>query len=316
MEPGLYRDMPAKDYHADPIETGSLSCSTMDLLLERTPAHVKATHPRLRSTEPEPEEHKHNPGTLVHELLAGTADVMIIEEDSYRKKLAAELRDDALAAGKTPCLAHQFDRADAIVSAIKEQFDEHPLLRGVLASPEADKEVTALWRDEQFGGVWCRSRPDLALPRAIYDFKITGIAATPEAWGTSHAWKMGYARRAVWYRRGWRILADVMPTYRFVVCENEPPYAVSVFECSNEALDLATREVMQALSIWQRCMEGGIWPGYSTELQWINPPAWAQYRSEEVLARHTMGDAARLTAAEKDKAAEDMFTGREEYFAV
>ena len=317
MKPGLYPDVSSADYHADPCPDGSLSCSWIDVLLERTPAHVKANHPRLRSTEPEPEEWKFNLGTAVHELLLlGDEAIFLVEAKDYKTNAAKEARDAALATGKLPLLGHQFDRADAIVAAIREQFDEHPLLRGVLASPDAQREVTAIWQDEQHGGVWCRSRPDLALPRMIMDLKVTGVAATPEAWGSSHAWKMGYARRAVWYRRGWRILTGVMPAYRFVVIEDAPPYAVSVFECAPEALDLATKEVMQALSIWQRCMEGGIWPGYSTDLQWIVPPTWAQYRTEEVLARHQMTDPARMTDAEKTKAAMEFYADNPGMYGV
>lgn len=279
--PGVYKDIPPAAYHADPCPEPSLSASLIDRLLERSPAHARAAHPRF--VTPEVEEFRFSLGDLVHNLLLGGRRICVIDAKSYQGKDAKAARDAALEAGETPVLLHQLHRAERVRNAILGQLKDHPELSTIL-EPPAVFEATVAWQEDS--GLWCRCRPDILFDREIYDLKITGVAATPEAWGASHAWRMGYARRAVWYRRGLRKAHGVMPRYFFVVVEDEPPYAISHFECSPEALDIATREIEQALAIWTRCMETGEWPSYSTDLQWINPPNWAHYRSEEVLARH------------------------------
>jgi hypothetical protein len=280
VSPGIYPDIPASVYHADPAPNPSLSCSILERLLERTPAHAYAAHPRL--TKQEPEEFKHNLGTVVHELLLGGGGLIVIDADSWRGKEAQGARDAALRDGQTPVLRHHYEEAMQIFERILLQMEQHPDLKGLLevAIPEA----SAFWQEPS--GFWCRCRPDLAMEDLLVDLKVTGVAATPEAWGAGHAMRMGYARRACFYRRGWRAVANVMPRYRFAVIENHPPYALSVFECSPEALDIGVREVAAGMAIWERCMRTNEWPAYPREIQWINPPVWAQYRSEEVLARH------------------------------
>lgn len=286
LEPGIYPDIPDTAYHQDPCPAPSLSASLIDVLLERSPAHAKAKHPKL--TPMEAEEWSWSLGSAVHtRLLLGEPGFVVIDADSYRSAAAREGRDLALAMGKTPILPHQEWEVDRICRAIRTQIDSHPLLQGVL-DPDVGREVTVAWQEASYGGIWCRCKPDLLLERRIVDLKITGVAATPEAWGSGHAIKMGYHRRAVWYRRGLRAVLGVMPAYHFCVVEHEPPYALSVFECTDEALDLAVREVDQALATWATCLRHDAWPSYSTDLQWIEPTPSAHYRSEAMLARHAM----------------------------
>jgi hypothetical protein len=284
-EPGVYEGISAVDYHADPCPEPSLSASLIDRLLERSPAHARAAHPRF--VTPETEDWKFNLGEAVHTMLLGGQPLCVIDERSYQGKEARLARDAALNDHQLPILTHQLNRAETICDAIRTQIKLHPELNHVL-DPPGLHEATVLWREDLLGstGLWCRCRPDILFDREIWDLKITATAATPEVWGAGHAWRMGYPRRAAWYRRGLRKVMGVMPSYRFIVVENEAPYALSHFECSNEALDLGVKEVEAALEIWTRCMQSGDWPAYSTELQWINPPVWAQYRSAEVLARH------------------------------
>jgi hypothetical protein len=45
--PGIYLDVAANDYHADPCPAPSFTQSIAKVLLEKSPAHARLAHPRL-----------------------------------------------------------------------------------------------------------------------------------------------------------------------------------------------------------------------------------------------------------------------------
>jgi hypothetical protein len=60
-----------------------------------------------------------------------------------------------------------------------------------------------------------------------------------------------------------------------VVVETSAPYAVAVYEIAPDALDLGASMMSDALSLIAECEDRGEWPGYATEVQSLNLPAWA-----------------------------------------
>jgi hypothetical protein len=278
--PGVYADIPAAQYHADDLcPEPSLSCSVAELLLSRSPAHAKAAHPRLRSEGPEEDDGKFAMGSAVHELLLGDERIRELEFKDYKTQAARNARADAIANGMTPLLTHQLDEAVKIADRVRKQIDAHPELRGALAYPT---EQTVIWRED---GFWCRCRPDVTLPGYLRDLKLTGTAATPEGWASRHAFAMGYDFRAAWYLRGWEKATGEAARYQFIVIEDEEPYALAWFEAPESVLDAARRKVDAALAIWSRCLKLGIWPAYTTQLQWLEEPKWMEFQTEATLYR-------------------------------
>jgi hypothetical protein len=289
--PGVHAGVPEADYHADPAPEPSLSCSVAELLLRRSPLHAWVAHPRLNPEPERKDDSKFVLGSAVHAGLLGYHDKLCVLEgaEDYRTKAARDARDAAIAAGVIPLLEHQNVLVQQIMNRVLDQlerFEDEKISHCLW--PSNPREVTVLWQEPAHSDVWCRCRPDLVTERYLVDFKITSAAATPEGWASRRAFELGYDMRAAWYLRGWRRAASEAKSYLFVVVEEEFPHALGVFEPDPETLELGAKKCEQALSIWNRCLSRGDWPAYPPVVQWVTPPAWAQFNGEAVLARASM----------------------------
>ena len=64
----------------------------------------------------------------------------------------------------------------------------------------------------------------------------------------------------------------------------ESPYlrhALATFQCTPEALEMGAAEVDAAAKVWARCMATRTWPGYTSDLQWLQPPPGERFRHED-----------------------------------
>jgi hypothetical protein len=198
-------------------------------------------------------------GDAVHAyLLEGERAFAIIEAPDFRTKAAREARDAARADGKTPLLAHRWLELQAMAEAVQGQlqaFDPVPFtLEGGIA------EQSIYWEED---GIQCRATPDWVTLdfRHIFDLKTTSGSAHPAAVSRT-LWDKGWSVQEAWYRRGvWRV-HGVRAEFAFVVCETEPPYAVSMVSLDPEAAAFADRQVAQGLAEWRRCVETNTWPSY------------------------------------------------------
>src|SRR6185503_15222345 len=92
------------EYHNDPCETPSLSASIAKLLIDKSPMHAHAAHPRFGGEKYESSAAQ-DAGTLIHRLLLGAGkDIETIDADDYRTNAAKAARDAAKAAGRIPVL--------------------------------------------------------------------------------------------------------------------------------------------------------------------------------------------------------------------
>ena len=91
---GLHENISHDVYHADPSERPSLSSHLAGILLARSPAHAKLSHPRFGGAFPDKPSDEMNVGSIIHGLLlGGGADIVEIDADNYRTKAAQEARD-------------------------------------------------------------------------------------------------------------------------------------------------------------------------------------------------------------------------------
>lgn len=313
-EPGVYPDIPDHVYHADALcPEPSLSCSVGVTLLQRSPLHAHAEHPRLGKEEDDEDEKKFDMGTAVHELLlVGEERFVVVDAKSWAGKDAKAERAAAKAENLLPLLTHQYKKILSVGEAVREQLWANPALRGILA-PEHPREQTVIWRE---GDAWCRCRPDLMNPDCWYDLKFTGALATPEGWASRTAFDMQYDTRAAWYIRGGQAATGRRPDYRFVVIENKKPFALSWFECDPMAIEQGESKVAMFLAIWQQCMKRGVWPGYSQALQWISPPGWSTFKAEALNARAQMQTLPSLAPPDMPVRAVDARVSDPRYFGI
>ena len=299
-EPGLYHDVPERDYHADPCPEPSLSSSVARTLFNRSPFHAWLEHPRLGGAGKMPEAPSAGMilGSTVHALLAGeTGNLDFADFDDFRSKDARAWRDGVLAAGRTPVLERVRVAAEPVAGAIREcvaagfSDDQNPLLAG-------RAEVVAAWRDD--GGVrggreaWCRARFDrvafTSTHATILDFKVTEDAA-PERL-ERHVIDMGYHVQAAFYLRG---LYACRPrsekgemrqvSFVFYFCE-APTLSVVPVVLSQAHLNLGDKIADHAIRAWAGCMAaGGQWPSYCSggRALALSVPDWYLRRVEERL---------------------------------
>jgi exodeoxyribonuclease VIII len=106
------------------------------------------------------------------------------------------------------------------------------------------------------------------------DVKTTSAGADYGTFSRQAA-SLNYHVSAAWYCH----LAGLngLPPCRFywIAVETAAPYAVAVYEIHPDALDLGVGMMNDALELIAQCEDAGVWPGYQSEAQCLNLPAWA-----------------------------------------
>lgn len=268
-------EIPAYSYHADLIDEGrpSLSRSVIQTMVQKSPAHAKAVHPKLNPLWQREDKTAFDVGTVCHELLLdGAAGVQVISYDSWRTNAAKEARDRARQHGLVPLLQHEWEQVDAMMTAVREQLavrdDDPPLFTN------GDPELTLTWEE---AGVLCRARLDwLAHDHATVDDFKTSSNAEPFKFSRGSFYDHGYDLQAAWYQRAVRACFGVDPVFRLAVVEKQPPFQVIVFDAAPDVLALANTKIDWALGTWKQCLETGEWPGYPTRTHSVTLPPWAE----------------------------------------
>jgi hypothetical protein len=271
-EPGVY-DIPADVYHADPVPGGSLSSSGARRLLATCPArwHYEQQHP------PEPTEAM-DLGTAAHRLVLGVGPELVeIQADDYRTKVAQIARDAAREAGAIPLLPHQYQQVHAMADALREHE-----LAAVLLGGAGKAEQALFWIDGPTK-VWRRALLDW-LPDVeptgrmiVADYK-TAASAHPDAISRAID-TYGYHMQAAWYVDGIKAVGlaeDVV--FCLVVQERTAPYLVSVVQIDQLAMDAGRHENRKAIELYARCRATGHWPPYIEGVQPVGLPPWAEQR--------------------------------------
>lgn len=283
-EPGVYDDIPAEDYHADPVPDGSLSSSGARLLL---PPGCPALY---RWTADHGEEHNRvfDLGHAAHQqVLRAGPELVEVHADDWRTKAARAQRDAAYTAGAVPLLTAELEQVTAMAAALRD----HPIA-GRLFDPDAGlPEQSLFWRDAEFD-VWRRARLDWMRPASpgrrliVADYKTTN-SADPEALGKTMA-TYGYHLQAQWYRDAaiaLNLIGDVDPVFVLVCQEKTPPYLVTVAQPDHAALRYAAMANRKALDIYRRCRDADYWPAYADTVAHLPLPRWAERQHEAAWER-------------------------------
>jgi len=275
--PGVY-DIPASEYHADPVIGGSLSSTGARRLL---PPSCPAL---FRHAITDGQEHRavFDFGHAAHALVLGVgAPITVVDADDWRTKAAQETAKKARADGATPLLRAEYEQVQAMAAALAD----HPIAGALMQPGAGDAEQTLVWQDQETG-VWRRAMLDWAT-RAIdgrliiVDYK-TSKSAEPGA--VSKALEnYGYLQQAPWYLDGATTLGlagDREPAFLFVFQEKTPPYLVTVAQPDPEVLEWGRRRNRKALDVYRRCVETNHWPGYADDVISVSLPTWATYQHQ------------------------------------
>jgi hypothetical protein len=277
MQPGIYTDMDAATYFADPCPQPSLTQSIAKVLLDRSPLHAWHAHPRLNPDYQPDDDTKFDVGNIAHKMLLGRGKEITVLEgfDDWRTKAAKEARAAAAAEGKLAVLGKHAARADAMAAAAREQLDLRGL--GDLFGPSGSSETVMAWRE---GDIWLRQMIDwLSADRRIFaDYKTTGENAAPHALARKMV-NDGWPIQAAMAERGLDTLdpkAAGRRRYLFIVQEAEVPYALTVAEIAEATLTMGRKMLDHAVDLWTACIETNRWPGYPLGIERPQYPGWAE----------------------------------------
>lgn len=276
-KPGIYTDMSAADYFADPCPDPSLTQSLAKLLLDRSPLHAWYASPKLNPRFERDEATRFDLGNAAHWHLIGRGkDMVVIEAPDWRTKDAKAARDAAVEAGKSPVLREQFDRAGDMAEAALNQLAALGLVDEW--RPEVGHGEAVIANRE--GDIWLRAMIDW-LPhhkRVVWDYKSTRASAAPHA-VSARMGDTGWHIQAAMHER---LLNAIDPDnagrrrHLFVCQECDEPYALTVSEISEASLTIGRMQIQHAINLWARCVAENRWPGYPQEITAPELPPWAQ----------------------------------------
>jgi len=268
------------EYHADKIDPAlpTLSASIAKILVEKTPAHAYARHPRLGGTS-RPSTPAMDRGHIIHAILSGEEpNVNIIDAADFKRQWAREQRDAAVASGMIPVLSHKIDALRERAGKLSEALD----VAGFKAEG-GTFEQTVVWTEtSSLGPVLCRGRMDYFIEStgSIFDFK-TVENAHPDACA-AHMIRYGSAIQEAAYTSAITKLLPALAgrvSFQFLFCETEEPFAVLPATSAGSMRQLGESRWMQAVEIWARCQKNNHWPGYAPTQ--LHAPSWAVAQAME-----------------------------------
>lgn len=278
LKPGIYYDVSEASYHADLLcDRPTLSRSEAMVLLDKSPLHCWAKHPRLGAQGQKKVTPAMDFGSGAHSLALGKgADIVTVDADDWKTKAARAERDAIREQGKTPMLLGTFEDANQTVGAMFARLKEFNLYDRFQA---AKSEVVLLW--DEGDNCSCRVMADKLLideekgTAEFFDIKFTE-SAQPK-WLPKHFADMGYGLQDQWYIHG---LEQVLPKYSgrmsftFILQETDFPYVMVPVRLGGEFRGASISKVMRAVQTWSKCMETNRWPGYTQEIIELEAPPW------------------------------------------
>ena len=248
------------EYHAMP----GISKSGLDLI-NRSPAHY-----RWAQDNPSDPTPAMRIGTLTHlavlEPERFDAECVVMPQMDRRTK-DGKLRWEEFQAQYPD---HELLTSDehTRITAIRDAVRAHPMARKLMDRIEA-VELSMFWKDPQTG-VDCRCRPDAVLQNGtLIDLKTTRDAG-PGFERSVRQYR--YHVQAAFYGDGMGGMEE-RPMV-FIAVETEAPYLVSCNIIGPDSLVAGREAYRRNLDTYAKCVESGIWPGYSDTIQTVNLPDW------------------------------------------
>lgn len=295
-EPGIYRDVPADEYHRIPGASKSRLWTLRD-----SPAKCKW---ELDNGSPDSDAFRFGRGF----------DDALFDEETFKRTYeaagpcGAELKsgknkgghcgltgavrvDGVWYCGKHAPAGSEPDSGLTILSDDEYRrivnmvcsIEQHPIANALVRGPRGVNQLTIVW-DDPATGVRCKGRIDRLTQYQGYTTHIdvkTARSADRRAFERDAA-KFGYFVQAAHYLAGCEaidLLAGREPQKRrflFVVIEKAPEllssHRVEVFEYKPDALAEALRVRDGLLAKWAECERTGYWPGREPRITPINLP--------------------------------------------
>ena len=187
-------------------------------------------------------------------------------------------------AGYTPVSPVDAAQIDAMAEAVLTHETARPFLEVAVG-----REVSVF---ADIDGVPCRARFDAlsdATRNGVYAVDLkTAVDATKQGFESSVK-RWGYDVQVAHYEETFEAATGGrVDRFLLIVVEKHGPFEVSVFELPSMWTAMGRTKTAEARRVFRECAESGVWPGYNTTVQFLDPPAWAvidhemRYESAEI----------------------------------
>ena len=266
LEPGVYFDVPAADYHALP----ALSSSGCKTLITECPAIYRHEQDNPEDDDPSNDMLVGSAAHVINlEPHLWATRVVIIDATDWRKKDAQEQKAAALIEGKVPLLKKQVDTVLAMQERFKQEVGDQ------LTAGRA--EVSYLW-EEYRRGVLMKGRPDWRADDGslLVDYKTT-TNVHPDAL-RARVFDNWHHVQAALYIEGHEVLCGRTPGWLWIAQATKPPYLVTVARPTNATLHIAMERADEAIRTYAECQKQGRWPSYTDGVVKIEPTSRANWQ--------------------------------------
>lgn len=209
-----------------------------------------------------------NIGSLLDHKILGTPYLWTTSPfDDFRTKEARAWRDEQTERGVTVFKQDAIEIVERMVVAVRK----HPVAGRLLAEP--GKAQVGI-----FGEFESCERKGLIdwLPNttpAIVDLKKCRDAS--KVGFRRQIGQLRYDVQAAYYRDLYRDITGETRAFQWVCVEDQPPYAVAVYQLGNESLDKSSATWQSWIRQWIACEDTESWPGYNGDsIQIIQSPAY------------------------------------------
>lgn len=286
-QPGIY-DIPIDVYHSQACCDGpSASSSTLRQIVQECPARVYA-YSDLNPNKTERKESKaFNFGRAAHFLMLGEPEFdrwfVVAPHDNFVANPGRIWHEDwkeNVAKGRERRTLIRLSDMDTVKAMVAAQRRSPECARAFI---EGASERSLVWKDEETG-IWLKSRPDW-LPhepakRFLTEYKTTE-SANPRTLSNA-VFKYGYEMQAALALEGVEKVLQVAPLgFAHVVQEKDPPYIAELRLFTPEQTDFGFRQNRKALRIFARCIETGVWPGWTVGPSYYQTPYYIGKIMEE-----------------------------------
>jgi hypothetical protein len=272
---GIVEDMPENEYHAH----SALSSTGLVKMLQ-APAKY-----RQYRDNPEPAKKEFDVGSAVHSKVLGVgAPITVIPAEylsasgSVGTNNARAFIEGAREQGRIPVKQAEADE----VNAIAESVLAHPVAR-LLFEQSGTAEASVFAQDPETGvDIRCRFDylPDFTVedPWCV-DLKTSAGDASPDGFARTIAKpELRYDVRQELYLHTYAtVTGDFMARMKFVVVEKTAPFLVGVYDLSSEYANLGRNKMRQGLNTYAACLTAGMWPGYPTNPDPLQPPTYLMF---------------------------------------
>lgn len=267
------------EYHADPVEGGSLSSTGARAILKSPARFTWDREHRVEKTT-------FDVGHAAHAKVLGIGSPVIVYPDEHltpsgnvsTKGATTLWAAEQRAAGLVPVTPDQMADVDAMAEAVLA----HTEARALLERP--GKSEQSLFAPDPQTGVWLRARidrlDDKGPGRTFADDLKTTTDASPREFARTAA-RYGYDLQAEFYRHALRLArGDDDIAFLFIAVEKTAPYLVSVVELVEDFITTGHDRMRRAIATYKRCRDADEWPGYPG-ISYAEPPRYHVMQNEE-----------------------------------